>query len=199
MAVNPISRVVEPVARVVAIVFGYTILAYSLALSAEIIGRKLFNTSFKGIDEVGGFVLAASAAIGASYTMAMRGHTRVDVFLVRLPRKAQRVLNTLAMVSMAGFAVFAAFRGVAVLRETIEFGSVSSNLQQPLWIPQALWATGLGLFGVIATAYAAHAVWLLARGAPELNAFYGPLTVDDEIEGELASLEARSKEGATRG
>ena len=35
--VNPISRVVEPVARVVAIIFGYTILLYSIALAAEIV------------------------------------------------------------------------------------------------------------------------------------------------------------------
>jgi len=199
MAVNPISRVVEPVARIVAIVFGYTILVYSLALSAEIVGRKLFNTSFKGIDEVGGFVLAIAAAVGASYTMAMRGHTRVDVFLVMMPRRVQRVLNTLAMVTMAVFAVFAAFRGVSVLQETLEFGSVSSNLQQPLWIPQAMWAVGLGLFGLIASAYALHALWLLVTGRPELNAFYGPLTVKDELDGELAALEARNAEGAPRG
>ncbi|GGH22953.1 TRAP transporter small permease protein [Alsobacter metallidurans] len=196
---NPISRVVEPVARVVAIVFGYTILLYSVALSVEIVGRKLFNTSFKGIDEVGGFVLAISAAVGASYTMAMRGHTRVDVFLVRMPKAAQRVLNTLAMVSMAAFAAFAGIRSIAVLQETLEFGSTSSNLQQPLWIPQAMWVVGLGLFGVIATAYAAHAVWLLATSDPRLNAFYGPLTVDDELESELASLEARQAEEVVRG
>ncbi|WP_406855480.1 TRAP transporter small permease [Alsobacter sp. KACC 23698] len=197
--VNPISRIVEPVARVVAIVFGYTILAYSVALSIEIVGRKLFNTSFKGIDEVGGFVLAVSAAVGASYTMAMRGHTRVDVFLVRMSKPTQRLLNTVAMVSMAVFALFAAVRGVAVLQETMEFGSVSPNLQQPLWIPQLGWVIGLALFGAIAAAYALHAVWLLATGRPELNAFYGPLTVDDELEGELASLEARQTEGARHG
>jgi TRAP-type C4-dicarboxylate transport system permease small subunit len=198
-AANPISRVVEPVARVVAIVFGYTLLAYSLVLSAEIVGRKLFNTSFKGIDEVGGFVLAISAAIGASYSMANRAHTRVDVFLVMMPKSVQRVLNTLAMVTMAVFGIFAAWRGVAVLGETVEFGSTSSNLQQPLWIPQLAWVIGLGLFGIIALLYAAHAVWLLATGRPNLNAFYGPLSVDDELEGELAALEARKSGEDARG
>jgi TRAP-type C4-dicarboxylate transport system permease small subunit len=197
--INPISRIVEPVARLVAIIFGYTILFYSIALSAEIVGRKLFNTSFKGIDEVGGFVLAISAAIGASYSMAMRAHTRVDVFLGMMPRGAQRILNTLAMLTMAVFACFAAWRGVAVLQETIEFSSTSTNLQQPLWMPQLAWAIGLMLFGIIATAYAAHALYLLMTGRPELNTLYGPLSVKDELDSELEALKTRAGTEARRG
>lgn len=193
---NPISRYVVPAARLAAILFGYAVLAYALLLSFEIIGRKLFNTSFKGIDELGGFVLAISAAIGASYTMAMRGHTRVDVFLVRMPKKLQAILNTLAMVSMAVFAGFAAWRGIAVLQDTIEFGSVSPNLQQPLWVPQTIWVVGLVLFAAIAALYGAHALYLLVKGRPEINTLYGPLSVDDELDSELEALKARKGEGA---
>lgn len=61
------------------------VFAYALMLTFEILGRKFFNTSVKGIDELGGFVLAISAAIGASYAVA-HGHTRVDVFLALFPR-----------------------------------------------------------------------------------------------------------------
>lgn len=192
---NPLSRYVQPVARMAAILFGYAVLAYALLLSFEIVGRKLLNTSFKGIDELGGFVLAISAAIGASYTMAMRGHTRVDVFLVRMPKKVQAALNTLAMVTMAFFAGFAAWRGVAVLQDTLEFGSISPNLQQPLWIPQVIWVAGLMLFAVIATLYGLHALYLLAMGRPEINTLYGPLSVDDELDTELEALKARKVEG----
>ena len=145
---NPVSRLVEPAARLAAILFGYAVFAYALLLSFEIIGRKLFNTSFKGIDELGGFVLAISAAIGASYTMALRGHTRVDVFLVRMPKRVQAGLNALATVSMAAFASFAAWRGIAVLQDTIEYGSVSPNLQQPLWIPQLSMALGTVILAI---------------------------------------------------
>jgi TRAP-type C4-dicarboxylate transport system permease small subunit len=188
---NPVSRLVVPAARFAAIAFGYAILAYALLLTAEIIGRKLFNTSFKGIDEVGGFVLAISAAIGASYTMAMRGHTRVDVFLVRMPKRIQSALNALAMTTMALFAGFAAWRSIAVLVDTLDYRSVSTNLQQPLWIPQLIWVFGLVLFAFIAAAYALHALFLLARGDPRLNAFYGPLSVNDELQDELEALKSR--------
>lgn len=191
---NPISRLVEPVAGVVAIVFGYGLLIYSIALSWEIVARKLLNISVRGLDEVGGFMLAIGAAVGASYSMAKRAHTRVDVFLVRMPVSAQRVVNTLALVAMAAFALFAAWRGIAVLLDTIEFQSTSPNLQQPLWAPQLAWVVGLVLFGVIASAYALHALWLLVTGDERLNRFYGPMTVKDEVDSEVQALKARGGE-----
>ena len=197
---DPISRVVEPVARLAAILCGYLVLALSIAVSVEIVGRKLFSHSFPGTDDIGGYVLAIVAIIGASYTMAKRGHTRVDIFLVRLPTSWQRVLNLLAMVSMATFASFAAWRGSTVLLESIEFQSVASNpLQTPLWQPQSLWLIGLVLFALISTAYALHALVLFMRGDRALNRYYGPATVQDELEAELtaqAERAAQQEEGA---
>jgi TRAP-type C4-dicarboxylate transport system permease small subunit len=183
---NPISRWVEPLARWAAIACGWAVLALSVAITIEIVGRKLFGFSFHGVDDIGGYVLAVTATIGASYTMAMRGHTRIDVFLVRMPRRLQAFLNAAAMVTLAVFAVFAAWRGSVVLAETIEFQSVATNpLQTPLWQPQSLWLAGIVLFAVIAVAYAVHAVILLFRRSKDLNRFYGPTSARDELEAEL--------------
>jgi len=189
---NPISRIVEPVARWAAILCGWAILVYSFAVACEILGRKLFGFSFQGIDDIGGYVLAITAAIGASFTMAMRGHTRVDVFLVRMPAGWQRALNVAAMVSMAVFACYAAWRGYAVLGESIEFQSVATNpLQTPLWQPQSLWLIGLTLFATISLAYALHALVLWLRGGAELNRHYGPQSAQDELEAELTARAER--------
>ena len=189
---NPVSRVVEPVARVAAIACGYAVLVLSVMVSTDIVGRKLFGFTFQGTDDLGGYALAIVAVVGASYTMAMRGHTRVDVFLVRMPPAWQRVLNATALITMAAFATFAAWRGLDVLKESIEFQSVASNpLQTPLWQPQLLWASGLALFALISWAYAVHAIVLLARGSRELNRLYGPATAQDELEAELTARAAR--------
>src|SRR5262245_49986116 len=200
---NPISKVVEPVARWAAVVCGWGVLVLSVAITIEILGRKLFAFSFHGIDDIGGYVLAITATVGASYTMAMRGHTRVDVFLVRLPQGLQRFLNMLAMVTLATFAVFAAWRGSVVLRESIEFQSVATNpLQTPLWQPQSLWLAGIGLFAAIAVAYAVHAMALYACGSALLNRHYGPITAQDELEAELTARlerEAQSESHAGGG
>jgi TRAP-type C4-dicarboxylate transport system permease small subunit len=197
---DPISRLVEPVARVAAIVCGYAVLLLSLAVSVEIIGRKLFSHSFPGTDDIGGYVLAIVAIVGASYTMAKRGHTRVDIFLVKMPSSWQRVLNVLAMVTMAAFATFAAWRGSTVLLESIEFQSVASNpLQTPLWQPQVLWLIGLVLFALISLAYALHSLLLFVRGDPKLNRFYGPASVQDELEAELTAQAERAAQEEEQG
>ena len=78
---NPISRVVEPVARIAAV-------AVRLPGAAAVVRdlrrdhrpQSVFGFTLQGTDDFGGYVLAIVAVIGASYTMAMRGHTRVDVF-----------------------------------------------------------------------------------------------------------------------
>lgn len=189
---NPVSRFAEPVARTLSIAVGWGVLAFAFAMTAEILLRKMFAISFKGMDELGGFVLAITAAAGASYSMAMRAHTRVDVFLVRFSQRWQRVLNTLALVALAGFATFAAWRGWAVLDETIEFSSSAPNLGIALFWPQLLWVVSLVLFAGIASAYAAHALILLVTGKPGINTNYGPLSVRDELEEELSALKRRS-------
>ncbi|MEO8751456.1 MAG: TRAP transporter small permease [Casimicrobiaceae bacterium] len=197
---NPISRVVEPVARTAAILCGYAVLLLSVVVSIDIVGRKLFSFTFQGTDDLGGYVLAIIAVVGASYTMAMRGHTRVDVFLVRMSPGWQRVLNAMAMVTMAGFAAFAAWRGFDVLSESIEFQSVASNpLQTPLWWPQGLWVIGLTLFALISLTYAVHALVLLVRGSPELNRFYGPASAQDELEAELTARAERAAQADAAG
>lgn len=188
---NPISRKIMPAARFATMACGWVVMAYAVALTLEILGRKLFNTSFKGIDELGGFVLAISAAIGASYAMAQRSHTRVDVFLVHFSRPIQRILNTLAMVSFAFFSSFAAWRAIAVLLDTVEYKSSATNLEQPLWIPQAGWVIGLVLLAAISLVYATHALYLLVQKRPELNNWYGPLSAQEELDDELAELHAR--------
>lgn len=190
---NPVGKIAVPVARFVAILCGYGVLILSFAITVEIVGRKFFGFSLQGIDDIGGYALAIVAAIGASYTMAMRGHTRIDVFLIRMPALWQAVLNAIAMVTLAGFAIFAFYRGQDVLSESIEFRSVATNpLQTPLWIPQSTWLFGVGLFAVFASAYAAHSLYLLFADRRRLNRLYGPATAKDEVD---AELEARKEEG----
>ena len=64
---NPISKALEPLGRLIAVVSGYVLLGLAFAMSVEIVGRKLFAFSFQGIDDIGGYVLAIIAVAGAQY------------------------------------------------------------------------------------------------------------------------------------
>jgi TRAP-type mannitol/chloroaromatic compound transport system permease small subunit len=168
---------------------GWWLLGIAVATCVEMVTRKVFNFSLQGVDEVGGYTLAVTSALGFSFTLLARGHTRVDFLLSRLPAGAQAFFNALAMVTLAAVAIFAASRAWFVLGESIEFQSHSTSpLQTPMWIPQSLWFFGYALFALTAASLATHACWLLFGRQAQLNKDYGPPTLEEEIEAETGGI-----------
>ena len=190
MPKNAFSRLLERSASVLVILCGWWLILFSLASCFEMVARKLFQFSLQGVDEIGGYTLAVVSAIGFSYTLITRGHTRIDFLVSRFPEKVRAALNCLAMATLAGMVLFAAYRCWNVLEETIEFQSTATTpLQTPLWIPQSMWYLGIVLFAAITLYLACHAAWLLARGRhAELNRLYGPQTLAEEIESEAGDV-----------
>ena len=190
MPENLFSRWLHRGVDVLVLLCGWWLILLSLATCFEMVSRKLFHFSLQGIDEIGGYTLAVSTAIGFSYTLITRGHTRIDFLVSKLPAGGRAVMNFIAMLSLAAVATFAVYRASSVLSETIEFQSTATTpLQTPLWIPQSLWFVGYALFAIIAVYLAAHALFLLLRGRiAELNKLYGPQTLEEEIESEAGDL-----------
>lgn len=175
----------------VAIMAGYAFFALSIFIVVEILARKLFNYSFQGADEIGGYVLAAGTAGGFGFALIHRSHTRIDLLVARLSGRRQAAFNLLAYVSLAAFATFMAWRGCATLQQSIEFGSLASTpLQTPLWIPQSLWAGGLVLFAVAALILAGRATAAFFRDVNALNVEFGPITIREEVEEQVHDLTA---------
>jgi TRAP-type mannitol/chloroaromatic compound transport system permease small subunit len=205
MPPNSATRVLERAIDVLVLAVGWWLIALSVATCVEMVSRKLFAFSLQGVDEVGGYTLAIVGAIGFSYTLITRGHTRIDFLVSKMPERARSVLNMLAMVTLAAMVVFAVSRGWVVLSESIEFQSHSTTpLQTPMWVPQSMWLTGWALFAVVAVTMAVHSLALLLRGRhAELNKAYGPQTLEEEIESEagdvLAELAAESQATAQAG
>lgn len=195
---NPVIRFFTPPARLLAILSGWWMLALSFLTCVEILLRKFFSMSIQGIDEIGAYTLAIVSAFGFASALMVKAHTRVDFLVGRLPAFLRAVLNASAYVLLALMAGYAAWRGWAVLDESIEFQAhANSPLQTPLWIPQSAWLAGIALFAASAGAMAAHALILLLFSWRQVNRFYGPLTLDEEIETEVSALKERGgAEGA---
>lgn len=189
MPSNPFTRALQGIVRLLTLACGWWFIGLSVLTCVEMISRKLFNHSLQGIDEVGGYTLAVTSAIGFSYPLLLKAHTRVDFLLSRMPVGVRAVLNLTAMVTLAAMALFAVYRGYVVPAESFEFQSVSTSpLQTPLWIPHSLWFLGWTLFASCALVLAVHAGVLFVRDRRALNKQYGPLTLDEEIEAEAGEL-----------
>jgi TRAP-type C4-dicarboxylate transport system permease small subunit len=189
---NPVTRWVEPPARFIAIVGGWWLLGLAFLTCAEIACRKFFNISMQGVDEIGAYTLAVFSTLSFAYALVVKSHTRVDFLLGHLPGPLRALLNAVAYVSLAGLAVFAAYRAWTVLEESIEFQShANSPLGTPMWLPQSLWLLGLVAFAVVAVAFAGHAAWLMLSDWRQVNRLYGPMTIDEEVETEAGAILAR--------
>jgi TRAP-type C4-dicarboxylate transport system permease small subunit len=180
------------IARVCAIVAGWALMAISVAMCVEILGRKYFNFSFRGLDEIGGYMLAGVCAFGFAYTLSTRSHMRVTLLFPYVPASVQSLLNVLAMLTLAAMAAFCAWRGVFEVLDVLVSGKHSNSpLQAPLWVPQSIWLAGMVLFAVGAAFMALHSVSLLFRDRALLNRIYGPQSLEEEISMEIGHAEAR--------
>jgi TRAP-type C4-dicarboxylate transport system permease small subunit len=189
----------ERVETVLATVFGMVFLGLAALVTVETASRKLFNVSLQGADELGGYALAVGSTIAFSLALMGRNHIRVDVFHELLPRKAQAVLNWVAIVSLAVFAIFIDFVALKVVTDTLQYRSTAQTpWATPLIYPQAVWYVGLVIFSLVATGYALRATMLLFTGrtADVLHEFQ-PKSAKEELKEELDDLAQRSAgEGA---
>ena len=176
-------KTVERIVSLVALVAGYALLFQAIITAIEIIGRKLFNFSFQGVDEIGGYVLAITASFGFGYALLTRSHTRVDFLLRMLPVPVRGTLHFCALLVLAAISWGMLWYALAALRETMEYGSIANSpLETPMWIPQSLWLVGFVVFLIIAVLLSFRAGFLFFTGKfDQLDRDFGPPTVDEEI------------------
>jgi len=176
-------RVLDWIASGFALLAGVAVFLLALLIGFDVLARRLAGFSVQGTDELGGYTLALIGSLGLAYALVRRRHTRIDILLPFLPPRLARLLDALAVATLAAFAVFIADHAWDAFEETWIFDSIASTpLQTPLWIPQAFWMVGTGIFALCAVAQALHAAWLALAAPHRIAAFYGPLTTQDELD-----------------
>ncbi len=174
------------------IIGGYVLLGLSFLIVFEVIARKLFDFSLQGVDEIGGYVVAITGTFGFAYALIERTHTRIDIVLDHVPSWLRNLLNILAYGLVTAASVFMLRYAYEALNESILFGSLSPTpLQTTMWIPQSLWVAGLVLFCITALAILVHLLILQFRDSELAFRLYGPPTVQQEVDREMASAQAQ--------
>lgn len=180
---NPVARRLEPPVRWMQIAMGWALIALCVATTVEVLGRRLFGYSLQGVNEIGAYLLAVSSTWGFSIALLQRAHSRVDFLFPRFPVALQSVLNLVASVLLGAIAIFAAIQGWQVLKDTLRWQATANTpLQTPMWIPQGLWLIGLIVFAAVAGALAVHAIYLALRDRKLLNRYYGPPSLQEQID-----------------
>jgi TRAP-type C4-dicarboxylate transport system permease small subunit len=171
---------------------GLLLFAAAAMIGVEVVGRKFFNFSFEGVDELSGYVLAIASAWAFGFTLVSRTHVRIDTLYVALPARARAALDVLAAASLVGFFGFVAWFAWLMLQRSIGLGSrAMTPLQTPLAIPQALWVAGLVLFVLVAAALLARALAALVAGdRARAAALIGSRSQQQEVQEEISAVQS---------
>jgi TRAP-type C4-dicarboxylate transport system permease small subunit len=171
---------------------GALLVAAALTVSVDVLARKLVAVSLGGADELSGYAFAIGSAWAFPFALLHRANVRVDALYERLPPKLCALLDILAIVALGVFAVFLARYAWDVMATSWSLSSRSNSaLKVPLWVPQALWVSGLGLFLATLALLLARALRALAGGDwAWIRATLGARSVVEEAEEETAYARA---------
>lgn len=146
---NSVEGGVKTISRIAYIVGGWLLILLSIMVCAEIVLRKVFNQSLQGVDEYGGYALAVTSAIGFAFAFYEGSHIRIDVLVRRLPQSLRILSSLVAHLSLLVVAGLFAWYAALLTIESWEIDAFANTpLRTPLYIPQAIWAGGMGLFFV---------------------------------------------------
>lgn len=132
---------------------GGLILCICLLISAQIIlnatGRiapGMMPSTIPSYADFSGFMLAGATFLALAHTLRAGGHIRVNLVTARLPQRAQIWAEGFVLVFTIGIIAYAAWFMVALVRESLHYGDVSTGIVPiPLWIPQTVATAGLCL------------------------------------------------------
>lgn len=178
--------------------FGAVFVILSFAVALEVTMRKLLNVSLQGVDELGGYTLAVGAGLAFALALVGRSHIRIDLVHERLPRAFRLVLNGVSVASLAACALALPVLAWFALSDSIEMNSTAQTpWATPLRWPQGVWFVVLSIFALVALGSLARLLGFAFGGQLDrVDREYGPRGTKEELQEELADIEARGAAAA---
>jgi TRAP-type C4-dicarboxylate transport system permease small subunit len=176
----------------VAWLFGLCLCLLSLTVAAEVLMRKFFLISLQGVDELSGYALAVTAALGFFLALGEGGHMRIDILYARLSARLRLLSDGLAVIAMAGAAVLIFWMGWITLSESREFNSVAQTpWATPMVIPQSIWLVAMLPFLAAALYGFLRWLWALLKADRRILAEFRAKGSGDEVQEQLQALSER--------
>ncbi|PTB94442.1 TRAP transporter small permease [Marinobacter sp. B9-2] len=171
---------------------GVLILLTVVLVTIEVVSRQVIGRSPVHATELTGYIMAISASWSFAYTLVCKAHIRIDALYLNFPMKVRGVLDLVALLALAMFAILVVDAVYAVISASYSGGSTANTpLGTPLWMPQALWMVGLVWFGFAVSVMSLKVLFALISGhSDRVQALAGSPTMDEQIKEE--NKEARS-------
>lgn len=115
-------------------------LLFSMMLlgTADVTGRYIFNKPIIGTVEIFGILLPAIVLLGLAYTQGAQAHIRMEVLVLRLPRRVQTILSFITTICMLFVSALILWQGVALIITYRHMGRTIETIGVPLFLTQIL-------------------------------------------------------------
>ncbi len=150
-----LNRVVEMIARALALAGGAVLLGITLLTCFSIAGRALLPLDIglgpiRGIFDMTEIAIAAAVFAFLPWAQLRETHARVDLFQWAIPRKADQFLDIVFNASMAFVAFIGTYRMYLGMQDKLSFGETTLIAQIPVWQGYAAGLVGAIGFVIVA-------------------------------------------------
>ncbi|PAU77218.1 TRAP transporter small permease [Halomonas salipaludis] len=142
-----------------------------------LVGLRRLGLSITGVSEIAAYLLVGATFLGLAYTFVHHAHIRVTLLISRLPSTIRVWFEVFGLIVALAISLLLGYGLIELARESLEFNDVSSGfLSIPLWIPQTVLATSVGL---LALALAEALIMALRIAARDPSSFREATAIDD--------------------
>ncbi|MGO1431659.1 MAG: TRAP transporter small permease [Halomonas sp.] len=145
-----------------------------------LVGLGRLGLSITGVSEIASYLLVGATFLGLAYTFVHHAHIRVTLLIARLPSAIRVWFEVFCLIIALAISLMLSYGLIELARESLAYNDVSSGfLSIPLWIPQLVLATSVGL---LCLALAEALFMALRIAAHDPSSFREATAADDSEE-----------------
>lgn len=146
-------KLLRSVAKVCNVVCGYLsglgILLMSLILAYEVIMRGVFKTPTTWVMNTAIYLFMWTMLMGASYTLMLGKHVRIDLIFEKFPKKLQLYLDVVTSAMGIAFCSLVGQQAWKMINSSIRYNKMTDDMMHiPVWWIQLPLLIGFVMMGV---------------------------------------------------
>ncbi|MEA2117766.1 TRAP transporter small permease [Halovibrio sp. HP20-50] len=111
-----------------------------------LVGLSRLGLRITGVSEIASYLLVGATFLGLAYTFVHHAHIRMTLLITRLPPAARVWFEVFGLTIALAISIVLSYGLIGLVRESLEYNDVSSGFVSiPLWIPQLVLVTSVGL------------------------------------------------------
>jgi len=151
------------VAGSLAAVVAFLLVFWTFLMTTGIIGRAFLDWSWLFMEEYTAYFMMASGCLGFAYAARVGSHVKVEVVVMRLPKRVRLALECICLAACVWWAVMLTQKINGWFLQALGSGASSLETGTPLWIPYLILVIGCASLVLAALVLFLHAIHVMIQ------------------------------------